>query len=107
MHFSHVIEDLYQFYALPKQDANRPDGEPYDERIQYMFRNNQLGTTNGLPAQPNADPFTNGGGPAFVNNVFQGFDAAMRGARDSAGKFFIVAHVTRCAAAPRQIRECD
>jgi len=86
-HFSHDIEDLYQFYSLPNQDSNHPDGESYDERVQYSFRSNQTGTTNGLPAQPNADAFTNGGGAAFINNAFQGFDAAMRGARDSAGTF--------------------
>jgi len=86
-HFSHVIEDLFQFYLLPNQDPRHPDGESFQERCQYMFRNNQLGTTNGIPAVGNTDQFTNGGGPAFINNVFQGTDAALRGARDSAGLF--------------------
>jgi hypothetical protein len=86
-HFSHVIEDLYQFYSLPGQDSNRPEGEPFTERCQYMFRSNQLGTPHGLPAEGNADQFTNGGGPAFINNVFQGTDAALLGAQDSAGTF--------------------
>jgi len=54
MHFSHDIEDLYQFYSLPNQDSNRPDGEPFDERVQYMFRSNEVGTANGIPAQPKA-----------------------------------------------------
>ena len=71
-HFSHDIEDLYQFYATPNQDSRHPDGEPFTERVMYMFRANQLGTSNGLPASGNSDQFTNGGGPAFINNVFQG-----------------------------------
>src|SRR5262249_41944154 len=86
-HFSHDIDDLFQFYALPNQDRRRPEGEEYHERVQYMFRSNQLGTPHGLPSEGNADQFTNGGGPAFVNNVFQGTDAAARGAADRAGKF--------------------
>jgi len=86
-HFSHVIEDLYQFYNLPGQDSNRPEGEPFTERCQYMFRSNQLGTTSGIPAAGNTDQFTDGGGPAFINNVFQGTTAAAAGAQDSAGTF--------------------
>jgi hypothetical protein len=86
-HFSHVIDDLFQFYATPNQDANRPDGEPFAERVQYMFRGNQLGTTDGLPADGNSDQFTDGGGPAFIDNVFQGTGTAPAAARDSAGQF--------------------
>jgi hypothetical protein len=86
-HFSHVIEDLYQFYSLPGQDPRHPDGEPFTERCQYMFRSNQLGTTNGIPAAGNTDQFSNGGGPAFVNNAFQGTGAALLAAQDSAGLF--------------------
>jgi hypothetical protein len=86
-HFSHVIEDLYQFYATPNQDSRRPDGEPFTERCQYMFRSNQLGTSDGLPADGNTDQFTNGGGPAFINNVFQGTGDALLAAQDSAGQF--------------------
>src|ERR1019366_7606316 len=86
-HFSHVIEDLYQFYSLPGQDPRHSDGEPFTERCQYMFRSNQIGTTNGIPAAGNTDQFTNGGGPAFVNNVFQGTGAAAAGAADTGGVF--------------------
>jgi hypothetical protein len=86
-HFSHDIEDLYQFYATPGQDSNRPDGEPFTERLQYMFRSNQLGTANGIPTAGNTDQFTNGGGPAFINNVFQGTNDAMLSAQDSGGTF--------------------
>jgi hypothetical protein len=86
-HFSHDILDLYQFYNLPGQDPRHPEGEPFTERCQYMFRSNQIGTPNGIPAPGNADQFTNGGGPAYINNVFQGTGSAAAEARDSAGTF--------------------
>jgi hypothetical protein len=86
-HFSHVIEDLYQFYALPRQDSRHPEGEPFTERCQYMFRSNQLGTANGIPSAGHAEQFRDGGGPAFINNVFQGINAAQLGAEDAHGKF--------------------
>jgi hypothetical protein len=86
-HFSHVIEDLYQFYSLPGQDPRHPDGEPFTERCQYMFRSNQLGTSHGIPAEGNAEQFRDGGGPAFLNNVFQGAAAARLAAQDRAGRF--------------------
>jgi hypothetical protein len=85
-HFSHDIEDLFQFYETPAQDPAGV-GEPFTERVQYAFESNRLGTPDGLPADGNADQFTNGGGPAFINNVFQGANAAARSARDSAGTF--------------------
>jgi hypothetical protein len=80
MHLSHVIEDLAQFYS-------RADNETYQERVQYMFRSNQLGTVHGVPSEGNTDQFSNGGGPATLGNVFQGTDAALRGARASGGVF--------------------
>jgi hypothetical protein len=86
-HFSHDILDLYQFYNLPGQDSRRPDGEPFTERCQYMFRSNQLGTPSGIPARGNTDQYTNGGGPAYINNVFQGTASAEAEARDTAGTF--------------------
>jgi hypothetical protein len=87
-HFSHDIEDLFQFYALKGQDARHPDGEDAPERLMYMFRANQIGTTNGLPSPFNAtDPFTNGGCPAFVNNKFQGANDATLDATDAGGLF--------------------
>jgi hypothetical protein len=88
MHFSHVIEDLFQFYSLPNQDSRHPDGEPATERLMYMFRANQAGTPNGLPAPFNAsDEFTNGGCPAFVINKFVGANDAMLDAQDAGGLF--------------------
>ncbi len=88
LHLSHDIEDLFQFYSLPNQDSRHPDGEDAPERIMYMFRANQEGSTNGLPTPFNStDPFTNGGCPAFVPNTFQGTNDAMLGAQDSGGLF--------------------
>jgi hypothetical protein len=89
-HLSHVIQDLYAFFASTTQEpapANNPAGEPFTERVQYMFRSNQTGTADGLPADGNSDQFTNAGGPAFINNVFQGTGAALAEAQDSAGTF--------------------
>jgi hypothetical protein len=86
-HFSHVIEDLYQFYSLPGQDPRHPDGEPFTERCQYMFRSDQLGTPRGIPSAGHAEQFRDGGGPAFINNVFQGTAAARLQAQDRAGRF--------------------
>jgi hypothetical protein len=89
--FDHNILDLYQFYATPNQDSRHPDGEDYAERIMYMFRANQVGTPNGLPAQPKptdpADPNKDGGGPSAVVNKFQGAADAFLDAQDQFGKF--------------------
>jgi hypothetical protein len=78
-HLSHDILDLFQFFAVAGQDPRHLDGEPFTERVMYMFRANQLGTTHGLPSVGNADQFTNGGGPAHIDNVFQGANAAFAG----------------------------
>jgi hypothetical protein len=87
MPLNHNILDLYQFYATPNQDSRHPDGEDYAERIMYMFRANQVGTTNGLPSQPTGDGFTNGGGASAVVNKFQGANDAFLDAQDQFGKF--------------------
>ena len=63
-HLSHVIQDLAQFYAPPAVDP--PDGETYQERVQYMFRSNPI------PSLGNSNQFNNGGGPAYLPNNFQG-----------------------------------
>ena len=64
-HLSHNIEDLAQFYARPS--AADPEGEPFTERVQYMFRSNPI------PSTGNAnDQFTNNGGPSILPDVFQG-----------------------------------
>jgi hypothetical protein len=67
VHLSHVIQDLAQFYAKPD--------EPFTERVQYMFRSDPI------PSTGNKAQFTDGGGPAFLPNVFQGpGDAAQNAA---------------------------
>jgi hypothetical protein len=66
VHLSHLIEDLEQFYA-----------EPYGERVQCMFR------PNPPPARGNADQFTDGGGPAFLQNAFHDPGNARAGAASS------------------------
>src|SRR5262249_55956844 len=66
-HLSHIILDLDQYYANPD--------EPYTERVQYMFRSNPI------PSTGNADQFADGGGPAFLENLFQGTEDALRNAR--------------------------
>jgi hypothetical protein len=63
-HLSHLIQDLAQFYATPSADP--PTGETFQERVQYMFRSNPI------PSLGNSDQFTNGGGPAYLPNNFQG-----------------------------------
>lgn len=72
-HLSHVIEDLAQFYARPSQSD--PAGEPFTERVQYMFRSNPI------PSVGNQDQFTNGGGPGMFDNVFQGTNDAANNAQ--------------------------
>ncbi len=75
-HLSHDILDLQAFYELPARDP-AGKGEPFTERLQYMFRANQKGTTNGMLSVGNADQFTDGGGGAFFENTFQGVDDAL------------------------------
>ncbi len=58
MHLSHVIQDLEQFYEAP--------GETYVRRAGEMF------SAAPPPSEGYADQFANGGGPAFVPNVFAG-----------------------------------
>ena len=71
-HLSHVIQDLNQFYAHPD--------EPFTERCQYMFRSNPI------PSVGNTDQFTDGGGPAFLDNSYQGIHDARVNAQ-AAGTF--------------------
>lgn len=58
-HFSHVIQDLNQFYSTGPF-AGSP--EPYLERVQYMFRSCPI------PNRGNGDQFSNGGGQAHLAN---------------------------------------
>jgi hypothetical protein len=63
-HLSHVIQDLEQFYERP--------GETYERREAEMF------SADPLPRVGNQSPYTNGGGPAFIENVFAGTQQAER-----------------------------
>ena len=64
-HLSHVLLDLEPFHS---------DDEPYSERVQYMFRSNPI------PSAGDADQYTDGGGPSFIGNVFQGTGDAEKNA---------------------------
>jgi hypothetical protein len=72
-HLSHIIEDLAQFYLLPS--TADPEGEPFTERVQYMFRSNPI------PSVGNSDQFRNGGGPCYFANTFQGVNDASNNAQ--------------------------
>ena len=73
-HLSHDILDMAQFFDLNAAGTPGSDGT-FLERVQYMFRAD--------PPQSKgfADQFANGGGVAFLNNTFQGFDDARRSAQ--------------------------
>jgi hypothetical protein len=77
VHLSHLIEDLEQFYA-----------EPYDERVQCMFR----------PNPPPARGRAQGGGPAFIDNVFRNPEDARTGATQQ-GRIGHLAALQRCSRA--------
>jgi hypothetical protein len=81
-HLSHVIQDLEQFYERP--------GETYERREAEMF------SADPLPRAANQNPYSNGGGPAFIENVFAGTQQAEReaeGAHNFDGQRWI-AHTT-------------
>ena len=71
-HLSHVLLDLEQFYDNVGTISGEP--ETFEERVQYMFRSNPL------PSHGNTDQFTDGGGPSFLNNAFQGTGDAAKSA---------------------------
>jgi hypothetical protein len=76
-HLSHVLQDLNAFYAREGEDGFLGEEETYLERIQYMHHSPPI------PPQTRGftDQFSNGGGPAFVQNLFLGTDRALRSAR--------------------------
>ncbi|HEX4788792.1 MAG TPA: hypothetical protein VH372_10050 [Actinospica sp.] len=73
-HLAHDILDLAQFFDLDATGTPGSDGT-YTERVQYMFRSTPP------PSLGNADQFSNGGGPGFLENVFQGTDDALNSAQ--------------------------
>ncbi len=56
VHLSHVIQDLEQFYERPKET--------------YVRREAEMFSADPVPRPGNANQFINGGGPAFIPNVF-------------------------------------
>ena len=86
-HLSHIIEDLGQFYALPSGSS---PGEPYAQRVQYAFRSDPV------PAHGHKDQFTQGGGPAYLNNLFLGTNDAADNAQgiDTPGGEHRLGHLT-------------
>jgi hypothetical protein len=72
-HLAHDILDLRQWFDLDAGNTPGDDGT-FLERVQYMYRSTPP------PSLGNTDQFTDGGGPAFLNNVFQGTDDALRSA---------------------------
>jgi hypothetical protein len=91
-HLSHVIQDLRQFYAEPD--------EPFTDRVQYMFRSDPI------PSVGKHDQFANGGGPAFLDNVFQGSGDAERNAA-GIGTFLGQRRMGHLAALQRSSRAPD
>jgi hypothetical protein len=72
-HLSHVILDMAQFYDMDTRGRPGDDGT-FLERCQYMFRSTPP------PSRGHTDQFTNGGGPSFLENDFQGTDDARKSA---------------------------
>lgn len=92
VHLSHAILDLEQFYARP--------AETYTRREAAMF------SADPVPRQGNADPFTDGGGPAFVPNVFNGPLQAEREA-EGTSTFDGQPHIAHTTALQRSSRAPD
>ncbi len=91
-HLSHVIQDLNLFYAHPD--------EPFTERCQYMFRSNPI------PSIGNTDQFTDGGGPAFLDNIYHGVHDARANAQ-AVGTFQGKHRMGHLAALQRSSRAAD
>jgi hypothetical protein len=73
-HLAHDILDMNQFFDLDANDNPGSDGT-FLERVQYMFR------ADPPPSMGNTDQFTNGGGPSFLENTFQGTNDASQSAQ--------------------------
>jgi hypothetical protein len=91
-HLSHVIQDLEQFYERP--------GETYERREAEMF------SADPLPRAANQNPYTNGGGPAFIQNLFAGTQQAEREA-EGADNFDGQPHIAHNSALQRTSRAQD
>jgi hypothetical protein len=72
--FNHNILDLTEWYLTNGTELNPLNNDvTYLERAQYMYR------PHDPPAFGREDQFTDGGGPTFVPNVYQGADDARNG----------------------------
>lgn len=91
-HLSHVIQDLEQFYERP--------AETYVRREAAMF------SADPPPRSANADPYTNGGGPAFIPNIFSGTQQAEREA-EGTSNFDRQPHIAHTTAIQRTSRAPD
>jgi hypothetical protein len=91
-HLSHVIQDLEQFYERP--------GETFVRREAAMF------SADPPPRRANADPYANGGGPAFIPNLFVGSQQAEREA-EGTSNFDGQPHVAHTTAVQRTSRAAD
>lgn len=71
---NHVILDLEEWYRTndTEKDPNDLDMS-YLERVQYMYK------TNNPPSFGYHDQFTDGGGPTYLPNTFDGADSAVKG----------------------------
>jgi hypothetical protein len=72
-HLSHVILDMHQWFDLNAAGKPGEDGT-FLEHVQYMFRSDPP------PSRGYKNQFLNAGGPAFLQNVFQGTGDAARSA---------------------------
>jgi hypothetical protein len=72
-HLSHDILDMAQFFDLNARGEPGDDGT-FLERVQYMFR------ADPPPRMGRTNQFLDGGGPAFIANIFRGEDDARRSA---------------------------
>jgi hypothetical protein len=71
---NHVILDLQEWYLTNGTEITPNNSDvSYLERVQYMYR------PHNPPAFGRADQFTDGGGPTFLPNVYQGTDDARNG----------------------------
>jgi hypothetical protein len=71
---NHVILDLEEWYLTDGSEITPHNTDvTYLERVQYMYRPHKP------PAFGHADQFTDGGGPTFLPNAYQGTDDARNG----------------------------
>ena len=71
---NHVILDLEEWYLTNGTEITPKSTDvSYLERVQYMYR------PHNPPAFGRADQFTDGGGPTFLPNIYQGTDDARNG----------------------------